>query len=157
MNGSIDDKETEIMPVFNLAIPREVSGVESKFLNPMKSWPETGLWDKAARELAEKFITNFEKYTDNELGKKLVSAGPSIAMNCCKDLICAKNDQPAPDFSKNRSVFENGGSVLFTCLDFPHLSFSLRMDCPPYYLSNFLASSHITFISSRLMVLSDLP
>ena len=78
MNGSIDDEETEIMPVFNLAIPREVSGVASKFLNPMKSWPETGLWDKAARELAEKFITNFEKYTDNELGKKLVSAGPSI-------------------------------------------------------------------------------
>ncbi|MFO7924535.1 MAG: phosphoenolpyruvate carboxykinase (ATP) [Bacteroidales bacterium] len=78
MNGSLDDAETGILPVFNLAIPGEVSGVDSKFLNPVKSWPESGLWDKAARELAQKFITNFEKYTDNELGKNLVSAGPVL-------------------------------------------------------------------------------
>ncbi len=78
MNGSIDNQEDEMMPVFNLAIPVEISGIESKFLNPVKSWPEKGLWDKAARELAEKFIANFEQYTDNDFGKNLVSAGPSV-------------------------------------------------------------------------------
>ncbi len=78
LDGSLDNQEFEEMPVFNLAIPREVSGIESDLLNPMKSWPEAGIWDKAARELAEKFIANFEKYTDSELGKSLVDAGPKI-------------------------------------------------------------------------------
>jgi phosphoenolpyruvate carboxykinase (ATP) len=66
------------MPVFNLAIPKRVRGVESRFLNPLKAWPEKRAWDEAALELAAKFIANFEKYTDNEFGKSLVEAGPKI-------------------------------------------------------------------------------
>ena len=78
LDGSIDDHETEEMPVFNLAIPKKVRGVESRFLNPMKAWPEKGIWHKAALELAAKFIANFEKYTDNVLGKSLVDTGPKL-------------------------------------------------------------------------------
>jgi phosphoenolpyruvate carboxykinase (ATP) len=78
LDGSIDEQEYEKLPVFNLAIPKEVSGVENKFLNPRNAWPDASGWDKAARELAEKFISSFGKYTDTEHGKKLVSAGPQL-------------------------------------------------------------------------------
>lgn len=78
LDGSIDEAEYEEMPVFRLAIPLKVSGVESKFLNPRNSWPEAKEWDQAARELAGKFISNFEKYTDNQQGRKLVAAGPQL-------------------------------------------------------------------------------
>jgi phosphoenolpyruvate carboxykinase (ATP) len=78
LDGSIDEQEFEVIPVFNMSIPKKVQGVESKFLNPRNSWPVASDWDKAARELAEKFIANFGKYTDTHHGKALVSAGPSL-------------------------------------------------------------------------------
>ncbi len=78
LDGSIDEQEFEEIPVFNLSIPKMVKGVDSKFLNPRNSWPNSSDWDDAARELAQKFITNFKKYTDNEHGMKLVAAGPKI-------------------------------------------------------------------------------
>ena len=78
LDGSIDEQEYEEMPVFNLSIPKKVVGVESKFLNPRNSWPDAADWDKAARELGEKFINNFRKYTDTVHGKELVSAGPQL-------------------------------------------------------------------------------
>jgi phosphoenolpyruvate carboxykinase (ATP) len=56
----------------------KVNGVDSKFLNPRNSWPDAADWDKAARELGEKFINNFRKFTDIEHGRQLVSAGPQL-------------------------------------------------------------------------------
>ena len=76
VSGSLDDQEYETLPVFNLAIPRELPGVESLLLNPVKSWTESREWEKAARELADEFISNFEKYTDTAIGRELVDAGP---------------------------------------------------------------------------------
>jgi phosphoenolpyruvate carboxykinase (ATP) len=78
LDGSIDMEEYESIPVFNLAIPKNVRGVENKFLNPRNSWPDASDWDNAARELAAKFIANFEKYTDTQHGKDLVAAGPEL-------------------------------------------------------------------------------
>ena len=78
LDGSIEDEEFEIMPVFNLQIPKILKGVESKFLNPRNSWPNPADWDNAAKSLAQKFIENFENFTDNEAGKKLVAAGPQL-------------------------------------------------------------------------------
>ena len=66
------------MPVFNLSIPKKLAGVESRFLNPRNSWPDAADWDKVSRELGEKFINNFWKFTDIEYGRKLVSAGPQL-------------------------------------------------------------------------------
>jgi phosphoenolpyruvate carboxykinase (ATP) len=78
LDGSIDGEEYESIPVFNLAIPKNVRGVENKFLNPRNSWPDSSDWDNAASELAEKFIANFEKYTDTQHGKDLIAAGPEL-------------------------------------------------------------------------------
>jgi phosphoenolpyruvate carboxykinase (ATP) len=78
LDGSLDRQEFESMPVFNLSIPANVKGVDRKFLNPRNAWPDAGDWDVAARELAGKFIANFDKYTDTQHGKELVAAGPVL-------------------------------------------------------------------------------
>jgi len=78
LNGSIEESEFELLPVFNLQVPLRVNGVNPHLLNPQKSWANPGDWDKAARNLAGMFIKNFENFTDNEWGKSLVKAGPHI-------------------------------------------------------------------------------
>ncbi|HBZ15180.1 phosphoenolpyruvate carboxykinase (ATP) [Pantoea sp. NPDC088449] len=76
--GELDDVETETLPVFNLQMPKSLPQVESAILDPRRSWPTEAAWQQAAQDLAQRFITNFEKYTDNEAGKALVQAGPQL-------------------------------------------------------------------------------
>jgi phosphoenolpyruvate carboxykinase (ATP) len=78
LDDSIENADFEIMPIFNLQIPKSLNGVDPKFLNPRNSWPNPNDWDIAAKDLAQKFIKNFENFTDNEAGKKLIAAGPQI-------------------------------------------------------------------------------
>lgn len=78
LNGSIEDESFEVMPVFNLQIPKSIKGIDNKFLNPRNSWPHPEYWDDAAKELAKKFIENFDNFTDTDAGKRLIAAGPKI-------------------------------------------------------------------------------
>lgn len=78
LDGSIENSEFEVMPIFNLQVPKSVNGVDPKMLNPRNSWSNPQDWENAARGLAEKFIKNFENFTDNEWGQKLVNAGPEL-------------------------------------------------------------------------------
>ncbi|MFP4557369.1 MAG: phosphoenolpyruvate carboxykinase (ATP) [Bacteroidales bacterium] len=78
LDGSIEESTFETLPIFNLQIPRTLEGVNSDVLNPRNSWTNPSDWDKAARELAIKFIENFENFTDTEAGMRLVAAGPQI-------------------------------------------------------------------------------
>lgn len=78
LDGSLDKAEYEVLPYFNLQIPKSVDGVDSKLLNQRNLWPDAQAWDTAAAALAKKFIDNFEAFTDNEEGKALVAAGPSL-------------------------------------------------------------------------------
>jgi phosphoenolpyruvate carboxykinase (ATP) len=78
LDGSLDNADYDILPIFNLAIPKNVNNVNSKLLNPRNLWENPLDWDVAAKNLAEKFIKNFENFTDNEEGRALVAAGPKI-------------------------------------------------------------------------------
>ncbi|MCB8994869.1 MAG: phosphoenolpyruvate carboxykinase (ATP) [Bacteroidales bacterium] len=79
LDGSLESGEFEILPFFNLSIPKQVKGVDSKLLNPRNYWKSSAEWDKSARDLAGKFIANFEKFTHNEAGRKLAEvAGPKL-------------------------------------------------------------------------------
>ena len=78
LDGSIEKEEFEVLPIFNLQVPKSINGVDSKMLNPRNSWSNPQDWENAARGLAEKFIKNFENFTDNEWGQRLVSAGPQL-------------------------------------------------------------------------------
>lgn len=78
LNGDLEKAEFDTLPIFNLRVPKSVPGVDSKLLNPQNAWAKAADWEKQARDLAAKFIENFKNFTDNEAGKKLVSAGPQL-------------------------------------------------------------------------------
>jgi len=76
LDNSIDEAEFEELPTFGLMIPKDVNGVNSAILNPRKSWKYETAYVKQAEMLADKFINNFENFTDTEEGQRLVAAGP---------------------------------------------------------------------------------
>jgi len=76
LDNSIDIEEYEELPTFGLHIPKNVNGVDSSILNPRKNWKYETAYVKQAETLAEKFIANFENFTDTDEGKRLVAAGP---------------------------------------------------------------------------------
>jgi len=78
MDGSLDNAEYETIPIFNLKVPKALNGIDSKIFNPRNLWADHTKWDTAATDLAKKFIDNFEGFTDNAEGKRLVAAGPKI-------------------------------------------------------------------------------
>lgn len=78
LDGSIDNAEFTQTPYFQLNIPTALPGVETNILDPRNTYANIEDWDAKARDLAARFIKNFEKYTDNEEGKALVAAGPQL-------------------------------------------------------------------------------
>ena len=78
LDGSIEKSETKLIPIFDLEIPTTLPGVDSNILDPRDTYKKTSKWDSKAMDLAKLFIKNFEQYTDNEEGKKLVAAGPQL-------------------------------------------------------------------------------
>ncbi|UMB76515.1 phosphoenolpyruvate carboxykinase (ATP) [Dickeya fangzhongdai] len=76
LNGSIDDAETQTLPIFDLSIPTALPGVDPAILDPRDTYASPAQWEEKAHDLAQRFITNFDKYTDTPAGAALVSAGP---------------------------------------------------------------------------------
>ena len=78
IDGSIDKAEYTSTPYFHLQIPTALPGVDTNILDPRNTYANLADWDVKARDLAGRFIKNFEKFTDNEEGKALVAAGPKL-------------------------------------------------------------------------------
>lgn len=78
LSGTIEEADFDILPIFNLQIPKNLPGVDPVLLNPRNAWRNPSDWEHAARDLARKFIDNFSTFTDNDWGKQLVKAGPAL-------------------------------------------------------------------------------
>ncbi len=78
LNGTIDDAETFTLPVFNLAVPTALPGVDTHILDPRNTYGSAEQWQEKAHDLAQQFVTNFDKYTDTEAGARLVAAEPKL-------------------------------------------------------------------------------
>lgn len=76
--GELDEVETQTLPIFNLQMPTSLAQVNDAMLDPRASWTSATAWQAAAQDLAQRFINNFEKYTDNAAGAALVQAGPQL-------------------------------------------------------------------------------
>ena len=76
LDGSIDEAESSLLPIFNLNIPNALPAVDADLLDPRNSYPESSEWTQKAQDLASLFVDNFTQYTDTESGTRLVSAGP---------------------------------------------------------------------------------
>ena len=78
LDGSIEHSKFESIPYFNLQVPTALPGVDSSILDPRNTYEDASEWDKRANDLAQRFIDNFVKYTDNQAGLALVTAGPQL-------------------------------------------------------------------------------
>ncbi len=78
LDSSIEKAEMKNIPIFNLAVPTSLPGVDPGILDPRDTYADPAEWDKKAKALANLFIENFKQYTDNEEGKSLVAAGPQL-------------------------------------------------------------------------------
>ncbi|MBK0033420.1 phosphoenolpyruvate carboxykinase (ATP) [Erwinia sp. S43] len=78
LSGEIDKADTVTLPVFNLEIPLSLPGVDASLLDPRHSWGGEAKWEAKARDLAQRFIDNFDKFTDTKAGAALVKAGPKL-------------------------------------------------------------------------------
>ncbi|OWP83260.1 phosphoenolpyruvate carboxykinase (ATP) [Flavobacterium davisii] len=78
LDGSIENAETTVVPVFNFEVPTALHDVNSKILDPRNTYVDASEWQAKAEDLAGRFIKNFIQYTDNEEGEGLVKAGPQL-------------------------------------------------------------------------------
>ena len=78
LNGDVLKAPTKTIPYFNFEVPTELPGVDPAILDPRDTYATPEEWEVKAKDLASRFIKNFEKYTYNEAGKALVAAGPQI-------------------------------------------------------------------------------
>ena len=78
LDGSILNAETKTIPYFNLEVPTALPGVDPAILDPRDTYEDAAQWDAKAKDLASRFVKNFDKYTGNDAGKALVAAGPEL-------------------------------------------------------------------------------
>ena len=78
LNDSIDSAPTKTIPYFDFVVPTALPGVDPESLGPRDTYADAAQWDEKAKDLANRFIKNFEKFTGNEAGKALVAYGPKL-------------------------------------------------------------------------------
>ena len=78
LDGSILSAPKKTIPIFNFEVPTALPGVDPAILDPRDTYADAAQWDEKAKDLAARFIKNFNKYTSNEAGKALVAAGPQL-------------------------------------------------------------------------------
>ncbi len=77
LNNELNDVEYEILPIFNLHIPKSCPDVPSNILNPRQSWQDKDAYDAQLKKLAFAFKKNID-YFGFEIDKDILSAGPQI-------------------------------------------------------------------------------
>ncbi len=78
LDGSILKAPTKKLPIFDFEVPTELPGVDPKILDPRDTYTNVEDWNVKAKDLAARFIKNFNKYENNAAGKALVAAGPQL-------------------------------------------------------------------------------
>ncbi len=76
MNGSIDQAETTVDPIFGLEIPTSCPEVPSEVLIPRNTWKNQTDYDVKAKDLAARFAKNFEKFSI--MPDAIKNAGPRL-------------------------------------------------------------------------------
>ena len=76
LSGEIEQADTITLPIFGLAVPTALPGVDPAILDPRKTYADESLWQEKAQDLAQRFIDNFAKYTVTPAGERLLAAGP---------------------------------------------------------------------------------
>ncbi len=76
ISGALNDVETYTDPVFGLHVPLHIAGVPDELMHPRKTWSDPAAYDARARNLAQRFAQNFQKFAD--VDREVVRAGPRV-------------------------------------------------------------------------------
>jgi phosphoenolpyruvate carboxykinase (ATP) len=77
-NGELANAKFENLEIFNLSIPKAVTGVPSELLNPKTAWNGTPAeFDASLRNVGKMFVENFKTYVD-EAAPETLAAGPKL-------------------------------------------------------------------------------
>jgi phosphoenolpyruvate carboxykinase (ATP) len=64
LSGALSSVTATVDPVFGLAVPDHCPGIPDQVLRPRSTWADPDAYDAKARELAAKFVANFEQFAD---------------------------------------------------------------------------------------------
>jgi phosphoenolpyruvate carboxykinase (ATP) len=78
LDGNINNSEFETLPLFNLAIPKTLDGVDTEVLNPRNTWEDKAAYDATAKKLAGMYVENFKKYLTEDSDFDYTAAGPAV-------------------------------------------------------------------------------
>ncbi|MPS64219.1 MAG: phosphoenolpyruvate carboxykinase (ATP) [Chryseobacterium sp.] len=78
IDGSIENAPKAMVPIMNLEIPTTLPNVSEGILDPRDTYSDVSEWEEKAKDLAARYIKNFEQYCNTEEGKKLISSGPQL-------------------------------------------------------------------------------
>ena len=78
LDGSIENAEFETSATFKFQIPKAINNVDSTILNPINAWADKDAYRESAQKLANLFVNNFKKFSDNEQGQALAGVGPQV-------------------------------------------------------------------------------
>ncbi len=73
LGGELDSVEYGPDPVFGFEVPVDVPGVDATLLDPRSTWSDPDAYDRKARELAQMFRDNFERF---DAAPEIAAAGP---------------------------------------------------------------------------------
>lgn len=74
--GALLDCNAHHLDYLNLDIPVEIPGVDSSYLNPRDTWADKLSYDAEAKNLANLFAENFQKF---EVDNAIIEAGPRVS------------------------------------------------------------------------------
>ena len=78
MSGEAERAETFEIPYYRLKVPYRLSGVDESIMDPANTYDDPSEWDRRAKDLAGRFIANFNKYESNERCRMLAKSGPML-------------------------------------------------------------------------------
>lgn len=78
-DGSLDNVETVIDPIFGFEVPTTCPNVPDEVLIPKNTWADKDAYDAQAVKLAELFNKNFEQYKEGS-SEAIINAGPQLSV-----------------------------------------------------------------------------
>lgn len=78
LEGKLDNIEYKEHQVFGLKMPVTCPDVPDEILDPRNTWKDKDAYDAKSNELAQKFVKNFETYSDFA-NDEIMAAAPRVA------------------------------------------------------------------------------
>ncbi len=77
LEGELDKVDFENHPVFGMMVPASCPGVPIEIMDPKTIWKDKDKYDLKAKELAQLFINNFEKYAEG-VTEEILASAPTV-------------------------------------------------------------------------------